>query len=543
MIGRDVFEFACESVQWTSTPWLVIGKGPTAEQSLTAAHEPVRRVTLNDAIRDFNADIAHLIDLDALERCSAALADHAGYLLMPRHPNRTNRRLGTGVARSPSAAGLDDLQRDYPVLAEFHERGRLLTYALESDPLVRTIAPDRRVRVHGFSAASVIDLASKLGVGTVYTAGVDGGRGYATRFADLMNVTHLDAGQASYDKQFEGFAASHLDSGIEIHPFGIQTPVRVFVGGTADQRLAFEVLRYSIKRHASLACRVELLDDAVRAAKLDLPTPSDQRHRGYTSFSLLRFAIPALCRKAGRAIYLDSDMLVFDDIRRLWTFPVGDHTVLSVREPHDSGRAPQNSVLLMDCSRAQWSIDSVVEALDSGDMTYPEVMGTFADVAGQARTLPRDWNELERMRIGRTALLHYTDVPTQPWLATSNPRAVYWCEALFAAIDAGAISTATVRQEIARGHVRPSLLYQLEHRVADPLLLPRRLKARDQATFVPPPLLPSAATRALGIGKSPGRLTSALRVAGAAGFSVAQRAGLIEKIRVARKRLASARRQ
>jgi hypothetical protein len=41
-----------------------------------------------------------------------------------------------------------------------------------------------------------------------------------------------------------------------------------------------------------------------------------------------------------------------------------------------------------------------------------------------------------------------------------------------------------VAEEIALGHVRPSLLYQIEHGLEEPLLLPRRARLLDR-TFLP----------------------------------------------------------
>ena len=48
---------------------------------------------------------------------------------------------------------------------------------------------------------------------------------------------------------------------------------------------------------------------------------------------LARFGIPSLTAYQGRAIYLDADMLVFNDIYDLWSMPMGDAKLLLQAEP------------------------------------------------------------------------------------------------------------------------------------------------------------------------------------------------------------------
>jgi hypothetical protein len=77
-------------------------------------------------------------------------------------------------------------------------------------------------------------------------------------------------------------------------------------------------------------------------------------------------------------------------------------------------------------------------------------------------------------------------MPLQPWISTDNPRAAVWCRELFRALDAGFIRPDEVEVEVARGHVRPSLLWQIAHRVEEPLLAPARVLEHDDSTFIPP---------------------------------------------------------
>src|SRR5204863_7082832 len=96
----------------------------------------------------------------------------------------------------------------------------------------------------------------------------------------------------------------------------------------------------------------------------------------------------------------------------------------------------------------------------------------------QSLTRPRlhpAWNPDPRYQAGRSRFLHYPPDGSEPWLTWSHPFGHLWAGDLLDGIARGAISPELVAGEIRRGHVRPSLRYQLEHRFEEPLLLPRRL--------------------------------------------------------------------
>jgi hypothetical protein len=109
-------------------------------------------------------------------------------------------------------------------------------------------------------------------------------------------------------------------------------------------------------------------------------------------------------------------------------------------------------------------------------------------VAGSVRAaIDPTWNSLERYEEGRTALLHYTDMTTQPWVSRDNPLGYLWARDLLEALDAGAITRDYIEDHVRQGHVRPSLLYQIDHRVEETALLTKAARQLDDA-FVPPHL-------------------------------------------------------
>ena len=71
--------------------------------------------------------------------------------------------------------------------------------------------------------------------------------------------------------------------------------------------------------------------------------------------------------------------------------------------------------------------------------------------------LPFEWNSLEHYEPGRTRLIHYTDMPTQPWVSSANKNGALFYATCKEAIAEGFIDPNFVYDEVARGHVSPDL--------------------------------------------------------------------------------------
>jgi hypothetical protein len=311
---------------------------------------------------------------------------------------------------------------------------------------------------------------------------------YDQQFDKLTGVTLLANRRSSFDLQFKGIASTIMKRNIDFAPLDVESPIRVFVGAEPEQVLAVKVLEHSIKKHASMAVRVEPLHQALQDAELVVPTPKRPELAPRTPFTYQRFAIPALKNFKGRAIYVDSDMQVFDDIKKLWTLPFQGAPLLAVQEPPGSGRRPQFSVMLLDCEALDWKVDEIIQQLDAGQWTYEELIYHMAAAPGWRAGIPSFWNDLERHEPGSSALTHYTDMDQQPWLETVNPIARVWCQGLLDAIADGAITRDLVVEEIAKGHVRPSLRAQIDLGIADPCALPKSARGSDDK-FLPPHVL------------------------------------------------------
>jgi hypothetical protein len=128
-----------------------------------------------------------------------------------------------------------------------------------------------------------------------------------------------------------------------------------------------------------------------------------------TDFSCFRYAIPEVAGFRGRALYLDSDMLVLGDLRELAEVDMSHPWMIT---PGSS------SVALIDCA---WFADKdwwprLTEMKQSG-WNKSHYLGLL-ERHGAFGALSRHWNCLdgEGFHPERTKLVHFTALETQPWL-------------------------------------------------------------------------------------------------------------------------------
>lgn len=473
---RSFFDWFRETHEGADAPWLILGKGPSFSKRAEYDLTPYKLLSLNHAVREQPVTLAHVIDLDVIVACADVLEANAGAVVMPWYPHVNN---------DAGRESLAEAAERIPVLKRMSEQGRLLWYNLATAHEAHGDSPV--VPVLWFSSEAALNLLAMAGVRRVRSLGIDGGASYSPHFDDLKDKTLLNNGHDSFDRQFAEIAKTIARTGIDYAPLDIESPVRVYVGTMEDQMLSVKVLEYSIRKHASMTVEVFPL----HRAPIEMPTPKDAANAPRTPFSFQRFLIPELAGHKGRAIYVDSDMQLFRDIRALWTQPFDGADLLAVTKPGDSERRPQFSVMLLDCAALRWDIKEIIGKLDSGELTYARLMYDMAVARSVRARISPAWNSLEAYEPGRTALVHYTDMPTQPWVSRDNPIGYLWVRDLLEAIDRGVITKEYVAEHVARGWVRPSLLYQIERRVEDPLLLPREARARDEGFVAPYESLPN----------------------------------------------------
>lgn len=228
---------------------------------------------------------------------------------------------------------------------------------------------------------------------------------------------------------------------------------KIFVGIGCDvnQLLAAEVLKYSILSNDSKNITASYLNDHPLWDKI-LKSKFEQR----TPFSLQRF----LCAKSildsdnEIGIYLDSDMIALKSLRDLETKFIDskkDISIVSVKKEWD--RRQQSSVLIFNKKGAQRLWSSYEKYLNK-DISYDELI--YLKNINEIGSIHYSWNCLEYID-QNTALIHYTDMDTQPWLRNGNSNAGIWYSYLWSYIQ-NKDNEETFLNEIKLKNVRPSLI-------------------------------------------------------------------------------------
>lgn len=231
--------------------------------------------------------------------------------------------------------------------------------------------------------------------------------------------------------------------------------IKIFIGTEPVQWLPTQVLKHSvIKRTKTPVEFVKMI-----GMKLNL------KLKMYTGFSFYRFTIPEQCDFKGRAIYLDADMVCLSDINDLWEIDMDRKPALA-RVMDSEGFL--TSCMLLQCDELKhWKVKEWVALINAGITNYQGCMegrpnGMNHDDFGP---LPEVWNHFD-FYDDTTKIIHYTNVPTQPWKRAGHPFRGAFLNELKACIDEGMITTEDVEKEIKKEHIYPNILRDMDDYIA-----------------------------------------------------------------------------
>lgn len=106
--------------------------------------------------------------------------------------------------------------------------------------------------------------------------------------------------------------------------------INVFIGYDPREAVAFSVLSYSIHARASQPVRVTPL----MLSQLKGLYTRERHPLQSTDFSFTRFLVPHLSGYTGWSLFMDCDMLVLDDITKLWEQRDDRYAVQVVKHNH-----------------------------------------------------------------------------------------------------------------------------------------------------------------------------------------------------------------
>lgn len=174
--------------------------------------------------------------------------------------------------------------------------------------------------------------------------------------------------------------------------------LRVFIGFDPRQAISYNVLQYSIVTQSSRPVQISpLIIEQLPIAR-----------RGLTPFTYSRYLIPWLCNYQGWALFMDADMLLNDDIAKLFALADEQYDVMVVKLEE---RFEWPSLMLFNCAKCTTLTPEFVEDTANSCANFA---WTTADRIGE---LPSEWNHTVGYSPKREgmSLIHYTQgVPIFP---------------------------------------------------------------------------------------------------------------------------------
>ncbi|MDB5968153.1 MAG: glycosyl transferase [Hydrocarboniphaga sp.] len=203
--------------------------------------------------------------------------------------------------------------------------------------------------------------------------------------------------------------------------------VRVFVGCDPNDcdLEQMMVLEHTMRKHASLPVEIHWMRLSRNPQSFWYSDPRQQAsgwrtERWATPFSGFRWAVPAHCGYQGRAIYMDTDMIVMSDIAELWRTPLAAPAVFAARRETGFQRF---CVMLWDCAAAR-SVLPGMDELRSQPDAHSRLTRHFAAHPGQVQAMDPAFNNIDGdgQPVERIKILHYSDMGTQFSHRYSLPR-------------------------------------------------------------------------------------------------------------------------
>ena len=192
--------------------------------------------------------------------------------------------------------------------------------------------------------------------------------------------------------------------------------IRVFIGFDPREDVAFSVLSHSIHRNASQPVVIA----PVMLDQLKGIYRRDRNPLQSTEFSFSRFLTPYLCGYEGWALFMDCDMLMLDDVAKLWALRDERFAVQVVKHVHvpkedvkflgavqtKYEKKNWSSVMLLNCAKCRALTPDYVNSASGLELHQFKWLGDDALIG----EIPSRWNHLVGYDAPRpdAALVHYT---------------------------------------------------------------------------------------------------------------------------------------
>ena len=194
--------------------------------------------------------------------------------------------------------------------------------------------------------------------------------------------------------------------------------IRIFIGFDPRETVAYHVLSHSIHARASAPVSIAPL----MLSQLGGLMTRERNSLQSTDFSFSRFITPYLCGFEGWAMFMDCDMLVLEDIAKLWALRDEKYAVMCVKHDHVPKEKTKflgtqqtkyekknwSSVMLFNCAKCTALTPDYVNSASGLDLHRFNWLGDD-DLIGE---IPHRWNLLvgydQSIPVDEVSNLHYT---------------------------------------------------------------------------------------------------------------------------------------
>lgn len=194
--------------------------------------------------------------------------------------------------------------------------------------------------------------------------------------------------------------------------------IRVFIGYDRRAGMIYDVFAHSVMRRSSapVAFTPLYIDYLSQHLKREInPLQS-------TEFSFSRFLTPFLCDYQGWALFFDNDMIMLDDIAKLWALRDDRYAVQVVKHTHQPKEDTKflgevqtkyekknwSSVMLFNCAKCRTLTPEYVSQASGLELHQFKWLGSDAEIG----EIPHRWNHLvdydPTLPLSEVSNLHYT---------------------------------------------------------------------------------------------------------------------------------------
>jgi lipopolysaccharide biosynthesis glycosyltransferase len=212
--------------------------------------------------------------------------------------------------------------------------------------------------------------------------------------------------------------------------------INIFIGYDNKEKVAYDVLSYSILKNSSEPVAITPVNLQNVKKYFDRP----KNNLSSTEFSFSRFIVPYLMEYSGWAIFMDCDMLITEDINRLWSLRDNRYAVQVCKHDYVPRSETKflnqtqtkyekknwSSLMIMNCEKCTALTRDYVHEASGLELHQFKWLESDDEIGG----LPLEWNWLvdEYPTIDNVYNVHFT--LGGPWFETysNSPYSDLWRE-------------------------------------------------------------------------------------------------------------------